>query len=40
MSTMYNTKEKENPCLEHWFHMSISTQIGVKHDEQFHVEHI
>jgi hypothetical protein len=40
MSTMSNTKENENPDLKHWFHMSKSTQICVKHDWQFQVEHI
>jgi hypothetical protein len=26
MSTMSNTKEKDDPCLNHWFHMSKSTK--------------
>jgi len=26
MSTMCNTKEKDDWCLKHWFHMSKSTK--------------
>jgi hypothetical protein len=40
MSTMSNMKQNEDPCLEHRFHSSKSTQICVKHDYRFRVQHI
>jgi hypothetical protein len=27
MSTMSNTKEKDDQCLKHWFHMSRSANM-------------